>query len=477
VFFFISTPLNARKTNIMKKTHSLFCAIVFSISAFAQNPIIGSWLGTLDVQGVKLRLVFNVEQKDGQLVSTMDSPDQGAKGVPVTKTTLKSDSIFFEIPNAMIKYAGKLMSEDSIEGLFTQGGFKTELSLEKTDSVPSLSRPQEPKPPFPYISEEVAFKNPSANITLAGTLTKPEGEGPFACVVMITGSGPQNRDEEILGHKPFLVIADHLTRNGIAVLRYDDRGVYQSTGDFASATTRDLADDVNSAVAYLKTRTDVKQIGLIGHSEGGVIAPMVAAENSAVDFIVMLAGTGVNGAEILLLQQELIGRAEGLSEKDLAKNKVANKKIYSIILAAKDQTDAKKKLEKHLKNKKNHPANSSEMPEKQFVKYIIDTYTSLWMFYFIRLEPRVALEKVTCPVLAVNGSKDLQVDAGQNLPPIKTALEKAGNKDVTIKEYVGLNHLFQECETGAVSEYVKIEQTFSPQVLEDITTWILHRIK
>jgi uncharacterized protein len=294
---------------------------------------------------------------------------------------------------------------------------------------------------------------------------------------LITGSGPQNRDEEILGHKPFLVIADHLTRNGIAVLRYDDRGVYQSSGDFASATTRDLADDVNSAVAYLKTRTDVKQIGLIGHSEGGVIAPMVAAENSAVDFIVMLAGTGVNGAEILLLQQELIGRAEGLSEKDLAKNKVANKKIYSIILAAKDQTDAKKKLEKHLKNKKNHPANSSEMPEKQFVKYIIDTYTSLWMFYFIRLEPRVALEKVTCPVLAVNGSKDLQVDAGQNLPPIKTALEKAGNKDVTIKEYVGLNHLFQECETGAVSEYVKIEQTFSPQVLEDIPTWILHRIK
>jgi uncharacterized protein len=417
-------------------------------------------LGALKIQGIELRLVFNVEQKDGQLFSTMDSPDQGAKGIPVTKTTLKSDSIFFEIPNAMIKYAGKFMNENSIEGLFTQGGFKTELSLEKTDSVPSLSRPQEPKPPFPYISEEVAFKNPSANITLAGTLTKPEGKGPFACVVMITGSGAQNRDEEILGHKPFLVIADHLTRNGIAVLRYDDRGVYQSTGDFASATTRDLADDVNSAVAYLKTRTDVKQIGLIGHSEGGVIAPMVAAENSAVDFIVMLAGTGVNGAEILLLQQELIGRAEGLSEKDLAKNKVANKKIYSIILAAKDQTDAKKKLEKHLKNKKNHPANSSEMPEKQFVKYIIDTYTSLWMFYFIRLEPRVALEKVTCPVLAVNGSKDLQVDAGQNLPPIKAALEKAGNKDVTIIEYPGLNHLFQECTTGAISEYVKLSKPF-----------------
>jgi uncharacterized protein len=477
MFFFISTPLNDRKTNIMKKTHSLFCAIVFSISAFAQNPIIGSWLGTLDVQGVKLRLVFNVEQKDGQLVSTMDSPDQGAKGIPVTKTTLKSDSIFFEIPNAMIKYAGKFMNESSIEGLFTQGGFKTELSLEKTDSVPSLSRPQEPKPPFPYISEEVAFKNTSANITLAGTLTKPEGKGPFACVVMITGSGAQNRDEEILGHKPFLVIADHLTRNGIAVLRYDDRGVYESTGDFASATTRDLADDVNSAVAYLKTRTDVKQIGLIGHSEGCVIAPMVAAENSAVDFIVMLAGTGVNGAEILLLQQELIGRAEGLSEKDLAKNKAANKKINAIVLSSKDVTDAKKKLENHLKNKKNLPTNSSEMSDKEFAKYLIDTYANPWIFYFIRLEPRVALEKVTCPVLAVNGSKDLQVDAGQNLPPIKAALEKAGNKDVTIIEYPGLNHLFQECETGAVSEYVKIEQTFSPQVLEDITTWILHRIK
>jgi uncharacterized protein len=477
MLFFISTPLNARKTNIMKKTLSLFCAIVFSISAFAQNPVIGSWLGTLDIQGTKLRLVFNVEQKDGQLVSTMDSPDQGAKGIPVTETIIQNDSVAFWIESLWATYVGVFIDENTIKGAFGQAGMSFDLTLKRTQNAPKTSRPQEPKPPHPYVSEEVTFKNTMANITLAGTLTKPEGEGPFACVVMITGSGPQNRDEEILGHKPFLVIADHLTRNGIAVLRYDDRGVYESTGDFATATTRDLADDVNSAVAYLKTRTDVKQIGLIGHSEGGVIAPMVAAENSAVDFIVMLAGTGVNGAEILLLQQELIGRAEGMSEKDLAKNKAANKKIYSIILAAKDQTDAKKKLEKHLKNKKNHPTNSSEMPEKQFVKYIIDTYTSLWMFYFIRLEPRVALEKVTCPVLAVNGSKDLQVDAGQNLPPIKTALEKAGNKDVMIKEYVGLNHLFQECETGAVSEYVKIEQTFSPQVLEDITTWILHRIK
>lgn len=461
----------------MKKTFLFFFAALFSGFLFAQSPAVGSWLGTLDAQGTNLRLVFNVEQKDGQLVSTMDSPDQGAKGIPVTKTTLKSDSIFFEIPNAMIKYAGKLMSEDTIEGLFTQGGFKTELSLEKTKSIPSLNRPQEPKPPFPYVSEEVRFENTSANITLAGTLTKPEGEGPFACVVMITGSGPQNRDEEILGHKPFLVIADHLTRNGIAVLRYDDRGTYQSKGNFSSATTRDLADDVNSAIAYLQTRSDVSQIGLIGHSEGGVVAPMVAAENSSVNFIVLLAGTGVNGAEILLLQQELIGRAEGMNEKDLAKNKVANQKIYAIILAAKDDADAKKKLEKHLKSKKNLPANSSTMNDKQFAAYLIDSYTSAWMFYFMRLEPSAALQNVKCPVLAVNGSKDLQVDAAQNLPPIKTALEKAGNKDVTIKKYVGLNHLFQECETGAVSEYVKIEQTFSPLVLEELTTWILKQIE
>ena len=461
----------------MKKTFSLLCAVFIVATSFSQNAIEGSWLGALDVQGMKLRLVFNLESSGKGFTSTMDSPDQGAKGIPVTKTLFKNDSIYFEIPNAMIKYAGKLTRENTIEGVFTQGGFKADLHLEKTDAVPSLSRPQEPKPPFPYLSEEVTFKNTSANIALAGTFTKPEGDGPFACVILITGSGPQNRDEELLGHKPFLVIADHLTRNGIAVLRYDDRGVAQSTGDFASATTRDLADDVNSAVAYLKTRSDVKQIGLIGHSEGGVIAPVVAAENNAVNFIVMLAGTGVNGAEILLLQQELIGRAEGMSEKDLAKNKAANEKINAIILSAKDASDAKKKLEKHLKNKKNHPANSSEMSDKEFAKYLIDTYTNDWIFYFIRLEPRVALEKVTCPVLAVNGSKDLQVDANQNLPKIKAALEKAGNTDFTIKEYPNLNHLFQESETGAVSEYVKIEQTFSPLVLEDMTKWILERVR
>ncbi|MFP5471131.1 MAG: alpha/beta fold hydrolase [Bacteroidia bacterium] len=461
----------------MKKIVLLLFTIALSSFLFSQNTVEGSWLGTLDIQGVKLRLVFNVEQRDGQLFSTMDSPDQGAKDIPVDKTIFNNDSIRFEIPGALIVYKGKLVSENKIEGQFKQGAYKTSLDLERTEEVPTLNRPQEPKPPYPYASEEVTFKNTSANITLAGTLTKPEGEGPFACVVMITGSGPQNRDEEIMGHKPFLVIADHLTRNGIAVLRYDDRGTYQSTGDFSYATTRNLADDVNSAVAYLQTRSDIKQIGLIGHSEGGVIAPMVAAENKNVDFIVMLAGTGVNGAEILLLQQELIGRAEGFKEKDLIKNKEANMKIYDIILSSKDENDAKTKLEKHLKNKKNLPVNSSGISEKLFVKNIIDTYTNGWMFYFMRLEPSTALEKVSCPVLALNGSKDLQVDAGQNLPPIKTALEKAGNKDITIKEYPNLNHLFQECETGAISEYVKIEQTFSPQVLEDMTNWILKRVE
>lgn len=459
------------KKSILIATFLSLITIVFG------QEINGSWLGTLDVQGVKLRLVFNVEQKDGQPVSTMDSPDQGAKDIPVDKTIFKNDSIQFEIPSALIVYKGNLVSENKIEGQFKQGTFKTSLDLERTEEIPTLNRPQEPKPPYSYASEEVTFKNTSANITLAGTLTKPEGEGPFACVVMITGSGPQNRDEEIMGHKPFLVIADYLTRNGIAVFRYDDRGTYQSTGDFSSATTRDLADDVNSAVAYLQIRSDIKQIGLIGHSEGGVIAPIVAAENKEVDFIVMLAGTGVNGAEILLLQQELIGRAEGFEEKDLAKNKEANEKIYDIILSSKDVNDAKNKLEKHLKNKKNHPVNSSGMTEEYFVKNIIDTYTDKWMFYFMRLEPGDALEKVVCPVLAINGSKDLQVDPQQNLPKIKVALEKSGNTDITIKEYPNLNHLFQECETGAVSEYVKIEQTFSPQVLEDMTKWILNQLE
>ena len=454
----------------MKKSIFITAFSIFNSFLFSQD-LSGSWNGKLEVQGMELRIVFNVEEDESGFSSTMDSPDQGAKDIPVSKTEYRNDSVFFEMNNLMAKYSGRLISKDTIGGEFVQGLLKTNVTLVRGKRV-TLNRPQEPKPPYPYTSENVTFENKTAEITLAGTLTKPEGEGPFACAVLISGSGPQNRDEELLGHKPFLVIADHFTRNGIAVLRYDDRGVAESTGDFNSATTKDFAEDVKSAVDFLNSRDDINQIGLIGHSEGGMIAPMVAAEHDDVDFIVLMAGPGVIGADVLLLQQELLSRAEGESEENIEINKKANKKIVALVIDTETHKEAKEKLKKHLKKSKNMPVSPQGMDEAQYREMLVNFYSTSWAYGFLKHSPEAFLTKVKCPVLAINGEKDLQVDANQNLPAIKAALEKGGNKDVTIKEYPNLNHLFQECETGAMSEYVKIEQTISPKVLDDIASWI-----
>jgi uncharacterized protein len=355
------------------------------------------------------------------------------------------------------------------------------LSKEKIEKQ-TVKRPQDPVKPYPYYSEEVTFQNTKANIQLTGTLTLPTKDGNFPAVVLITGSGPQNRDEEIMGHRPFLVISDFITRNGIAVLRYDDRGVFQSKGDFKSATTPDLATDAESAVAYLKTRKEInaEKIGLMGHSEGGIIAPMVASHSKDVAFIVMLAGTGLRGDKILLYQQEVIARASGSPETAIQKTREMNTKAFDMIIGSKSDESLKAELTSYLtESLKNTPADLKQggMTDDEMVSLMIKQFTATWMHYFIRYDPSVALEKVKCPVLAVNGEKDLQVPAKESLPAIEKALKKGGNKHVTINEYPGLNHLFQECKTGLPGEYAQIEQTFSPVVLGDISNWILKTTK
>jgi len=294
-------------------------------------------------------------------------------------------------------------------------------------------------------------------------------------VVLITGSGPQNRDEELMGHKPFLVLSDYLTRNGIGVLRYDDRGCYESKGDFSKATTSDFATDVDAAVTYLKTRKDInlKKIGLIGHSEGGIIAPMVAASRKDICFIVLMAGTGVPGADILLLQQELIGRASGMKEEKLKETKEINRGLYDIIINPKDTTTLTIQMTEYLKLKmKDSPDIPKDADPDKIIKQEIAQLTSAWMLNFIRYNPAPMLEKVKCPVLAINGSKDLQVPPDVNLPAIEKALKTGGNNKSTVKELPGLNHLFQECKTGSPNEYAGIEQTLSPLALETISNWI-----
>jgi pimeloyl-ACP methyl ester carboxylesterase len=457
----------------MKTIFFLLPAFLITFSMSAQD-ITGQWNGALKVQGTQLRIIFHISKTDSGYIATMDSPDQNAKGIPVTSTTFENSKLKLEITNLRFEYDGEFEG-NAIKGTLKQNGqeFPLNLSREQIEKQ-TAKRPQEPKKPYPYNSEDITFQNKKANVTLAGTLTLPKKEGIYPAVILITGSGAENRDEEVFGHKPFLVIADYLTRNGIAVLRYDDRGFAQSTGNFSTATTFDFASDVESAISYLKTRKeiDAKKIGLIGHSEGGTIAPIVAAaEPKDVDFIVLLAGSGLQGDKLTLLQKEKLEQAMHIDEQQIAKGQKIFRGAYDIIL----QSDA---ADSNLKNKVGTYFKQSfgdKVPEEQ-ISTITNQIVNPWMITFLKYNPVPTLEKVKCPVLALGGEKDLQVPPEENLIAIKTALEKGGNKNVTTKLFPNLNHLFQDCKTGLPSEYSEIEETFSPVVLDEITKWIKKQV-
>ena len=277
----------------------------------------------------------------------------------------------------------------------------------KRQSAPfALTRPQFPTKPYPYVEEELTFPSKAKGVTLAGTFTKPKGPGPFTTAVLITGSGPQDRDESIMGHQPFLVLADHLTRHGIAVLRYDDRGIAKSTGDFQAATSRDFADDTAGAVSYLRARKDVGKIGLIGHSEGGIIAPMVATERNDIAFLVFLAGQGLPGDEVMVAQGQLIVKTMGGNEVALAKQKSMQQKLF--VLAKEAEEDKRKVALTNLEE-------GLSSAEKAGLRSQITMVTGPWFRFFLTYDPRPTLGKVKCPVLALNGDKDLQVPAKENL--------------------------------------------------------------
>lgn len=465
----------------MKRLSFLLLSSLISFSMFSQD-IKGQWNGALKVQGMQLRLVLHVTQTHNGYNAALDSPDQGATGIPVTSLTFENPNIKFSVTNIGVEYNGELKG-DEIVGIFNQFGQEFTLDFSRqTIEKEVLKRPQEPTKPYPYYSEEVIFQNTQANITLSGTLTLPKKEGKYPVVILITGSGPQDRNEELLGHKPFLVISDYLTRNGIGVLRYDDRGVAESTGDFKTATSADFATDVESAITYLKTRREVdkKKIGLVGHSEGGMIAPMVASKSNDVSFIVLLAGTGIRGDKLLLLQQELIARVSNVSEADIKKTKHLNEKLFEMVIESNDNSKLKADLTSLLNEMLSNDTSAiipNGMTKEEYVLLQVNQLTSPWMLYFIRFNPATTLEKVKCPVLAVNGEKDLQVPPLENLTAIKNALINGGNKNVTTIEFPNLNHLFQECKTGSPLEYSAIEQTFSPAALNEITKWIKMQTK
>lgn len=457
---------------------------IFTESNYAQEKTQIYYEGKLKIQVQELRVVLKVsENEDGTTSAKLDSPDQGAKDIPVSKINITRDSLNFECAAIGAKYFGEIIKDSGyVKGNFTQGRMSFPLNLSKVDKPSEAKRPQLPIPPFPYNSEDITFENKDVNIKLAGTLTYPKEGNSFPAVVMVSGSGPQDRDETLMNHKPFLVIADYLTRNGIAVLRFDDRGTAKSEGNFSAATTVDFASDAISAVEYLKTRKEINasKIGLIGHSEGGVIAPLAANQSEDISFIIMLAGTGVPGVDILKLQTELILRANGMEEEKIKEQVESSSKAYQVIISESDSAKAYQKLKDLYKEEmskvsdeeKAKPENSPEMFERTSRQLL-----SPWFQLFLKFDPRPYLENLKIPVLALNGELDLQVEYKQNLPEIEKALKSGGNTKYTIKSLPGLNHLFQNAKTGAVTEYAKIEETISPEVLKIMSEWILETVK
>lgn len=452
--------------------------ILCIFQVLGQPSITGSWNGLLKVQGSELRLVINIEQTENGLTATMDSPDQGAKGLPISKVSFADSLLSFEASDLQVKYLGKMSSPTLIEGTFTQNGYSFPLNLSREQAVKSVkTRTQDPVKQYQYKAQEVTLINPQGGHTISGTLTIPSKGDKFPAVVLISGSGAQDRNEEIMGHRPFLVIADYLMRNGIAILRYDDRGVGKSTGDYVEATTADLSTDAMTAVSYLKTlpEIDPDRIGLAGHSEGGIIASMVASQSGDVAYIISLAGNGVGGDSLLILQSKALGIASGMDKDQLNMVIEVNRKIYDAVKMTDNNIALTGILASILSEQMAgiiamQPQHKEQV--ENVVKMRIDAMTSPWMKFFIRYNPQTALEKTKCPVLALNGEKDLQVPAKENLEAIKSALEKGGNKNVTIHSLPNLNHLFQECTTGLPNEYASIEQTISPTVLEIMAQWI-----
>jgi len=446
------------------------------------EAFLGTWEGTLNAGAVQLRVVFHVSAGEGGALSaTMDSPDQGATGIPASSASVEGSTLTIALAPLGAQYQGTLSGDGtSLEGIFTQGGARLPLALRRAAAAPAApERPQNPTGPLPYKAVDVEVANAAAGVTLSGTLTLPSGDGPFPAAVLVSGSGPQDRDEALMGHKPFLVLADHLTRAGIAVLRYDDRGVGRSTGDFGAATSEDFAADALAAVAFLHARPDVGAVGIVGHSEGGLVGPMAAARSDEVDFVVMLAGPGLTGAEIVQLQSGLIGRANGTPEALVQANLDTQRRLFEVVAAEADPEVAAPRLRAILEaSVAALPAEARQAMGEQGAEAIdaqVRQLNSPWFRFFLSYDPRPALERVRVPVLALNGELDLQVPAEANLREVGAALARGGNQDVTTRMLPGLNHLFQTARTGSPTEYAQISETMSPAALEAVSSWILER--
>ncbi len=476
--------------NISKKgiLSILLILFIFTVLPAQSQNIIGDWEGKLNV-GVDLRIVFHfTKNADGVLSGTMDSPDQKVKGIPISSITEIGDSILVKMQSIQAAFKGAKINDSTIDGAWIQGpgSYPLLITRQKVENESKPLRPQTPVPPYSYNSEDVLYYNADSTIQFGATITYPKTGGPFPVALMITGSGQQDRDETIFDHKPFAVIADYLTKNGFAVLRVDDRGKGQTTGKFSGSTTADFTNDVLAGIQYLSKRKDIdkNKIGVIGHSEGGMIAPMVYSKWPHLAFIVSLAGTGISGADVLMRQQTdplktLVSDSAYHSFYDLTKYTLETiqnnpNSPDSIILDKIEKYYAEWKNKTRVDILEELHANTAT-PEDYAAQ--VSGELKPWLKYFISTDPATFWSKVKCPVLALNGEKDIQVYADQNIPAIQTALEKAGNKKVTIKISPGLNHLFQHCTQCTVKEYAELTETISPEVLETISNWLHQTIQ
>lgn len=456
----------------------------------------GTWQGKLEVSGVSLTVVYHLERSSdapGGWVARMDSPDQGATGIPVSAVHIEDTAVQLEVAAVAGVFEGNFDADaDTIDGTWTQSGQTFPLLLKRATSAQAYTpaRPQEPAPPYPYNIEEVEFAGgtPTAGtevaVKLAGTLTLPKTQGPHPVLVLLTGSGPQDRDETILHHKPFWILADFLSRNGVAVLRFDDRGVAQSTGVFQGATIADFTSDAVAAVDFLSTRQDInpEAIGLLGHSEGANVAPLAALASDKVKFTVLLAPTAVPGTELLARQNALVFETMGMSpegasayEKRMlaALNKIVKVPLdqpLSDALKKELRADFKAAAAKMSPDDRKHYGPTDPAAFEKVLDALLGQLNTAWMRSFLHMKPAETFTKLQLPTLALYGSKDLQVPPAQNAAPLREQL--AHNKQATITLLDGLNHLFQPSETGHPGEYGTIETTLDPTALDAILSWL-----
>ena len=467
-------------------------AALLIVNCLLCQSITGNWEGNLDVNGTALPIVFHIKKDStGKLVSTFDSPKQKAYNLPCSDVIVKEDSVIILIKMVNGNYSGKTgMDKKQITGVWNQGNNSFPLDIIKTSDIviiKEFNRPQTPHPPYQYVSQDVEYTNADKSIQYSGTITYPnpgsyrEGMLKYPAVILITGSGQQDRDETIFDHKPFAVIADHLTKNGMVVLRVDDRGKGKSSGDFSKSTTADFAKDVEASLTFLKTRKEVnqKKIGLIGHSEGGMIAPMVASSNKDIAFIILLAGPGIKITALMEQQNIDVLKADGLNTVELEQYRPLYKKLVASILNEKDSSKAIEKGITVFKTwqrgrsdalVKNTTGVTDDKSLQNYIKAFVVQLNSPWFNYFMKFNPGDYLQNVKCPVLALNGEKDIQVSAKANLTALKKYLSK--NKKLTAIEIPGVNHLFQHCLKCTLDEYGDLEETFSPEVLRIMSDWI-----